>query len=109
MLVGAVIGWGILSPVAKNKGWAAGPVGNWDTGARGWIVWVGMGLILGDSLTGLAWAIIKPLQPWAWRRLRIQRLRKTQRQEPRERAPLLREDSHARPTQPMSDAVVSDE
>lgn len=53
MLVGAIVGWGILSPVAKHKGWAPGPVNDWDNGSRGWIVWVGMGLILGDSAIGL--------------------------------------------------------
>ena len=30
MLIGAIIGWGILSPVAKYQGWAPGPVGDWE-------------------------------------------------------------------------------
>ncbi|KAL9611677.1 MAG: hypothetical protein Q9167_003706 [Letrouitia subvulpina] len=66
-----------------------------------------MGLILGDSLIGLGWTIIKPLLPWARRRL--QRLQKPRRQNLRERAPLLHEDSHAQPAGAISDAVVDDE
>ncbi|KAK0652760.1 OPT oligopeptide transporter protein-domain-containing protein, partial [Cercophora newfieldiana] len=49
MLLGAILGWGILSPIAKMKGWAPGNIENWDDGARGWIFWVGMGFILGDA------------------------------------------------------------
>jgi hypothetical protein len=59
MLLGAVIGWGILSPLAKHNGWASGPVDDWNTGSRGWILWVGMGLILGDSVVGLGWITVK--------------------------------------------------
>jgi uncharacterized oligopeptide transporter (OPT) family protein len=62
--LGAVIGWGILSPVAKHNGWAPGPVDDWDTGSRGWILWVGMRLILGDTLIGI---ILRPLILWSWR------------------------------------------
>ncbi|KAL9025087.1 MAG: hypothetical protein Q9196_006031 [Gyalolechia fulgens] len=69
-LFGAIIGWGILSPIAERKGWAPGPVENWDNGSRGWIVLVGMGLILGDSAVGLGWVICKPLVPWIKRQLK---------------------------------------
>lgn len=51
------------SPVAKHNGWAPERVDDWDHGSRGWIVWVGMGLILGDCAAGLVWAICKPLIP----------------------------------------------
>ncbi|KAH6868973.1 OPT oligopeptide transporter protein-domain-containing protein [Thelonectria olida] len=61
ILLGAVMGWGILSPVAKYNGWAPGPVSDWDNGSRGWIVWVGMGLLLGDTIVGLGWITFKPL------------------------------------------------
>ncbi|KAH8729235.1 OPT oligopeptide transporter protein-domain-containing protein [Ilyonectria robusta] len=57
--LGAVLGWGILSPIAKHNGWTSGPVGDWENGSRGWILWVGMGLILGDSLVGIAWIVLK--------------------------------------------------
>ena len=31
MLLGALVGWGILSPLAKTQGWATGPVGDWTS------------------------------------------------------------------------------
>lgn len=60
--------------MAKHNGWALGPVDDWDNGSRGWILWVGIGLILGDSAVGLVWVISKPLVSWAQRRVRLQRL-----------------------------------
>ena len=35
MLLGAIVGWGFLSPLAKSKGWASGPVNDWTTGSKG--------------------------------------------------------------------------
>ena len=61
ILLGAVIGWGVLSPIAKQNGWAPGPVDDWDSGSRGWILWIGMGLILGDTVVGLGWILVKPM------------------------------------------------
>lgn len=89
ILLGAIVGWGILSPVAKHKGWAPGPVNDWDKGSRGWIVWVGMGLILGDSTIGLGWAILKPYVPWAQRQFRTQCLKRPHSQNWDEQASLL--------------------
>ncbi|KAJ1915407.1 OPT super [Mycoemilia scoparia] len=54
MLVGAVVGWGILSPVAKYSGWAPGPVDDWKEGSRGWILWVSLAVMIADSLVSLA-------------------------------------------------------
>jgi hypothetical protein len=53
MLLGAVIGWGILSPLAKQNGWAPGDVSDWKTGSRGWIVWVSLAIMLADSVFSL--------------------------------------------------------
>ena len=61
MLLGALIGWGVLSPLAKNKGWAPGPVSNWSTGSKGWIVWVSLAIMLADSLVSLGWLVLRPL------------------------------------------------
>lgn len=61
MLLGAVVGWGILSPLAKSKGWAPGDVEDWNTGSRGWIVWVSLAIMLADSLVSLGWLILRPL------------------------------------------------
>ena len=60
MLLGAVIGWGLLSPLAKHKKWAPGPVSDWQTGSKGWIVWVSLGIMLADVLVSLAWLVLRP-------------------------------------------------
>ena len=60
MLLGAVAGWGILSPLAKNKGWAPGPVEDWETGSKGWIVWVSLAIMLADSIVNLGWLVLRP-------------------------------------------------
>lgn len=46
-------GWAILSPLAKLSGWAPGPVGDMGNGARGWILWVSLGIMCADSLISL--------------------------------------------------------
>ena len=53
MLLGAIVGWAILSPLAHNKGWAPGHVGDWETGSRGWIVWVSLAIMLADAVVSL--------------------------------------------------------
>jgi uncharacterized oligopeptide transporter (OPT) family protein len=52
-LQGMLVGWGILSPVAKYSGWAPGPVGDMTTGSRGWILWVSLAIMCTDSLVSL--------------------------------------------------------
>lgn len=61
MLLGAIIGWGILSPLAKHKGWAPGPVSDWTNGSKGWIVWISLAIMLADSLISLGWLVLRPL------------------------------------------------
>lgn len=60
MLLGAIVGWGILSPLAKHRGWAPGPVSDWTTGSKGWIVWISLAVMLADSLISLGWLILRP-------------------------------------------------
>ncbi|KAK3683540.1 OPT oligopeptide transporter protein-domain-containing protein [Podospora appendiculata] len=55
MLLGAVVGWGILSPLAKHRGWAPGPVDNWENGSKGWIIWVSLAIMLADSIVSLGY------------------------------------------------------
>lgn len=55
MTLGAVIGWGLLSPLAKFKGWAPGPVDDWEHGSKGWIVWVSLAIMLVDAVVSLAY------------------------------------------------------
>ncbi|KAL8656525.1 MAG: hypothetical protein Q9226_002639 [Calogaya cf. arnoldii] len=61
MLLGAIVGWGILSPLAKRKGWATGPVDDWQSGSKGWIVWVSLAIMLADSIISLGWLVLRLL------------------------------------------------
>ncbi|WEW54936.1 OPT super [Emydomyces testavorans] len=65
MLVGAIIGWGILSPLAKSKGWAPGPVNDWENGSKGWIVWISLAIMLADSVMNLGWLVLRPIIHYA--------------------------------------------
>ncbi|KAH8148730.1 uncharacterized protein LAJ45_07073 [Morchella importuna] len=60
MLLGAVVGWGVLSPLAKHNGWAPGPVDDWAKGSRGWIVWVSLAIMLSDSVISLGGLVLEP-------------------------------------------------
>ena len=53
MFQGMVVGWAILSPLAKFEGWAPGPVGDMSTGSRGWILWVSLAIMCSDSIVSL--------------------------------------------------------
>ncbi|RBA22587.1 hypothetical protein FPRO05_00934 [Fusarium proliferatum] len=55
MLLGAVVGWGILSPLAKSRGWAPGDVDDWEHGSKGWIIWVSLAIMLADAIVSLAY------------------------------------------------------
>ncbi|KAI1813487.1 OPT oligopeptide transporter protein-domain-containing protein [Poronia punctata] len=61
MLLGAVIGWGILSPLAKYRGWAPGPIDDWETGSKGWIVWTSLAIMLADAVISLGYIAFRPL------------------------------------------------
>ncbi|EJD48943.1 OPT superfamily oligopeptide transporter [Auricularia subglabra TFB-10046 SS5] len=61
MNIGMLVGWGVLSPLAKLTGWSPGPVGDMSTGARGWILWVALAVMCADSLVSLvpvAWELL---------------------------------------------------
>ena len=60
MFLGAVLGWAVLSPLAKYKGWASGDVGDWNTGSKGWIVWISLAIMLADAIISLGWLLLKP-------------------------------------------------
>ena len=60
MFLGAVLGWAILSPLAKNQGWASGEVSDWERGSKGWIVWVSLAIMLSDAIVSLGWLVLRP-------------------------------------------------
>lgn len=53
MNLGMLVGWGILSPLAKHQGWAPGNVASSTDGARGWILWVALAIMISESLISL--------------------------------------------------------
>ncbi|KAL8695282.1 MAG: hypothetical protein Q9218_000181 [Villophora microphyllina] len=61
MLLGAIVGWAMLSPLAKSRGWASGPVNDWTSGSKGWIVWVSLAIMLADSIVSLGWLVLRPI------------------------------------------------
>lgn len=50
MLFGAVLGWGILAPLAQKEGWAPGKIDDWIHGGQGWILWISLSVMISDSL-----------------------------------------------------------
>ena len=65
MLLGAIIGWAILSPLAKYRGWAPGPIEEWETGSKGWIVWISIAIMLADGIVSLSHVAIRSaIQFW---------------------------------------------
>ncbi|GAB7358882.1 hypothetical protein MBLNU230_g4105t1 [Neophaeotheca triangularis] len=60
MFLGALLGWAVLSPIAKSQGWASGDVADWNSGSKGWIVWVSLAIMLSDSIVSLGWLVLRP-------------------------------------------------
>lgn len=54
MNIGMVVGWAVLSPLAKKSGWAPGPVSSTTNGSRGWILWVALAIMIVESVISLA-------------------------------------------------------
>lgn len=61
MLLGCVVGWGILSPVAYYAGWAPGPIDDWKTGSKGWILWISLGVMIAESCVSLIVVFVKSI------------------------------------------------
>ncbi|ORZ09074.1 OPT oligopeptide transporter protein-domain-containing protein [Lobosporangium transversale] len=61
MLLGCVIGWGILSPIATLNKWVTGPVSSATSGARGWILWISLGVMIVESVVSLLGVVILSL------------------------------------------------
>ncbi|KAL7415601.1 OPT oligopeptide transporter protein-domain-containing protein [Mrakia frigida] len=61
MNLGMIVGWGILSPLAKNSGWAPGPVSDSTDGARGWILWIALAIMIAESVISLLPIVVSSL------------------------------------------------
>lgn len=60
-LLGAILGWGVLSPLAKSQGWAPGKISDWEDGSKGWIVWTSLAIMLADAVVSLGYLASRPL------------------------------------------------
>jgi hypothetical protein len=49
----------VLGPHAKARGWAPGPIKDAQTGAAGWLLWVSLGLLLGDCFSELGLLLLQ--------------------------------------------------
>lgn len=52
LLIGALLAWGVLGPLATALGWVTGPPLD-TSGAAGWLIWPGAALMIGDALFSL--------------------------------------------------------
>ncbi|KAK9461731.1 OPT oligopeptide transporter protein-domain-containing protein [Lipomyces oligophaga] len=59
MLFGAVLGWGILAPLATKLGWAPGPIDDWKSGGQGWILWISLAIMVVDSVISFTVVVTK--------------------------------------------------
>ncbi|EGG07795.1 putative oligopeptide transporter [Melampsora larici-populina 98AG31] len=58
MNLGMIVSWAILSPLAKNQGWAPGEVGNSENGSKGWILWPALSIMMVESIVSLSSVIL---------------------------------------------------
>ena len=53
LVLGAVLAWAVFGPLAQSQGWAPGAVMAYSDGARGWLLWPGVALMVAEALTSL--------------------------------------------------------
>ncbi|EPB82888.1 hypothetical protein HMPREF1544_10359 [Mucor circinelloides 1006PhL] len=61
MLLGCIVGWGILSPISHYAEWAPGPINDWKSGSKGWILWISLGVMISESIVSLLIVLVKQL------------------------------------------------
>ena len=61
ILFGAIVGWGILSPLAIYQGWVAGPIDNIEHGPKGWLIWIALAVLLAGSVLDLGWLLARQI------------------------------------------------
>jgi putative OPT family oligopeptide transporter len=50
---GALVAWGVIAPWIESLGWVGPKVMSYQEGARGWVLWPGVALMVSDALTNL--------------------------------------------------------
>lgn len=58
MVLGAITGWAILSPLAHYFGWAKEEPLDADHGGRGWILWISLAVMCAESIIGIVSLVI---------------------------------------------------
>jgi len=60
MLIGAVLSWGVLAPMAFDAGWMppgkADPEANWFVAGLQWLLWPGVAMMVASALTSFAFS-----------------------------------------------------
>lgn len=54
LLAGAIVSWGVLGPLVTHLGWVGDAPMDVAGGARGWLLWPGAAIMVGDALMSLA-------------------------------------------------------
>lgn len=54
MMLGAIFGWAVLSPLAHHKGWTSGEPMDTEHGSKAWILWISLAIMTAESFAGLA-------------------------------------------------------
>ncbi|GAA5992889.1 hypothetical protein JCM10908_001392 [Rhodotorula pacifica] len=63
MNAGMLCGWAFLSPLSKHLGWAPGPVSSSANGARGWILWPALAIMMAESILSVSFVAAQALKP----------------------------------------------
>ncbi|BGP56365.1 OPT super [Rhodotorula sphaerocarpa] len=63
MNAGMLCGWAFLSPLSKHFGWAPGPVSSSADGARGWILWPALAIMMAESILSVSFVAAQAIQP----------------------------------------------
>ena len=63
MLFGCLLGWCVLAPMARHKGWVPPDAGvdDWEKGIHGWILWSSLSIMVVDSVVGFMVVTIKSI------------------------------------------------
>jgi phosphate/sulfate permease len=69
MLVGAIVGWGILLPLARSQGWIIDAYSDWESTKSGWTSWIALSILVADSVVELSWLIYNKINTKALKKL----------------------------------------
>lgn len=53
LFIGTLIAWGFIGPSITQMGWVSEDIMNYQTGARGWLLWPGVALSVTDAIMAL--------------------------------------------------------